>query len=446
MRHARLILAGCLLLGACAAPRLTVRPAPDTGFRIAAPVDAPSAWQLATRGDFARAESRLDSDTLAHGLIDLCHARFTAAEWSFREVLDSGADSAQRSLAYVGLEALLLNQERYASLESLELRAAREHLEYDSTNRFVAEALNRLGRMEIEAGRSKTSRKLKLSPVGVPTVRASANGRPEQDFWLDTGASMNVVTASFARAHGIRIISEKTGAAGTSTRRKVSFRMGVIDSLRLGPLVLRNVPVIILRDRDLTFRLLFITLLKIDAIIGWPVISRFVTTLDYPKRKLTLEAPAPTNENGTRGSGVRGFGPEPRNPPAPEPQNLFFAGQPYVPIAVDSSGPLNFILDTGASVSMITRAGLDKLVSAPALASGLGCIGGAGGGDAGRLKAVRNARFTVAGQELYPVSLSVHELPREGLAVTPDGVLGEDVLRNFRVVVNAADGRLTLEK
>jgi predicted aspartyl protease len=425
--------APCLLFLACAAPRLTIRPAADTGFRIAAPVDAPSAWQLAARGDFARAASRLSGDTLAQGLVDLHHARPTTAEQDFRAVLDSHADSAQRSLAYVGLEALFLSREFYASLESLELRAAREHLEYDSTNRFVAEALNRLGRMEIEAGRSKTSRRLKLSPVGVPTVRASANGRPERDFWLDTGASMNVVTASFARAHGVRIISEKTGAAGTSTRRKVSFRMGAIDSLRLGSLVLRNVPVIVLRDQDLTFRLLFITLLKVDAIIGWPVISRFVTTLDYPERTLTLEY-RPPPDAATRQDG----------PIAPG--NLFFAGQPYARVAVDSSGPLNFILDTGASTSMITRPGLDKLLAAPAQAGGMGCIGGAGGGDAGKIRTLRSLRLTVAGQELFPQTLMVHELPTEGLAITPDGILGEDVLRNFRVTVNAANGKLTLER
>jgi hypothetical protein len=205
--------------------------------------------------------------------------------------------------------------------------------------------------------------------------------------------------------------------------------MGVIDTLRIDELVLRNVPVVVMRDRDLTFKLLFITLLKIDAIIGWPVISRFVATLDYPAHELVLE-----------------YYPEPRDPGTPEPGNLFFAGQPYVRVAVDSSGPLNFILDTGASTSMITRAGLGKLIATPALASGMGCIGGAGGGDAGKLRSLSGARFLVAGQELFPQTLMVHDLPAEGLAVAPDGILGEDVLRNFRVIVNAADGRLTLER
>jgi hypothetical protein len=115
-------------------------------------------------------------------------------------------------------------------------------------------------------------------------------------------------------------------------------------------------------------------------------------------------------------------------------------------VAVDSSGPLNFILDTGASTSMITRAGLDKLLAVPAQAGGMGCIGGAGGGDAGKIRTLRPLRLTVAGQELFPQTLIVHELPTEGLAITPDGILGEDVLRNFKVIVNAADGVLTLAK
>ena len=165
-----------LLLTACAAPRLVIRPTlEDTRFRIAVPADTLKTWQLAARGDFERAEGRLAGEPLAQGLVDLYRGRRAAAERGFREVLDSGADSAMRSLAYVGLEALLLSHERYASLESLELRAAREHLEYDSTNRFVAEALNRLGPMAVEAASAATFLPLKLSSVGVPMVRASGS-------------------------------------------------------------------------------------------------------------------------------------------------------------------------------------------------------------------------------------------------------------------------------
>lgn len=426
----------CLLFLACGVSRVTVRPTREsTRFRLPAPADTLKAWQLAANGDFERAETRLADapEPLAQGLVDVYHGRLALAETEFRAVLDGGADSAMKVHAYVGLEALFMSHERYASLESLELRAAREHLEYDSTNRFVAGALNRLGRMEIEAATTVTHMPMKLSSVGVPTIMAAANGRREQDFWLDTGASMNVVTESFARRNGIRIISEKTGQAGTSTRRKVAFRMGVIDSLRLAGLVLRNVPVVVMRDQDLTFRLLFITLLKIDAIIGWPVISRFVTTLDYPQQELTLEYRPPLYDV------LR------LDDPLASP-NLFFAGQPYTQVAIDSSGPLNFILDTGASTSMITPAGLDKLIAMPAQAGGMGCIGGAGGGDAGKIRTLRPLRFTVGGQELYPQTLMVHEFPSDGLAIAPDGILGEDVLRNFKVIVNAADGMLTLER
>jgi predicted aspartyl protease len=438
---------------ACAAPRLAIRPAGDqpqaTSYKLRAPADTVQAWQLAHNGDFLHAEQRMavrnsQSDALARGLLSIYRARPDSAEADFRRVLDSGADSAVRSVAYTGLECLFLSQERYAGLESLELRARREHLEYDTTNRFVAQALNRMGAMRIESASSILRRPMKLSLTGTPIIRLSANGRAVRDFWLDTGASMSAVTESFAREHGIRIVSEAGGSAGTSTGRKVPVRMGVIDSLRSGGLTLRNVPVIVLRDQDLSFKLLFITLLKIDAIIGWPVISRFRTTLDYPNRELTLE-------EGAKGSGGQGFKgnsgtPEPQNPGIPEPHNLFFAGQPCVQVAVDSSGPLNFILDTGATLCMITRAGLNKLLAVPALGRSLGCIGGAGGSDAGGIKSIKAARLTIAGQELYPVSLAVHDVPDEGLAIKPDGLLGEDVLRNFKVVIDARNGVLTLTR
>jgi hypothetical protein len=364
---------------------------------------------------------------LAQGLSDLYYGRLAEAEQSFRKVLAANADSASRAKAYVGLEAVLMSQERYASLESLELRAAREGLEYDSTNRFAAQVLSRLGPMGVEAASTGLNWPMKLSSTGTPVIRARANGRAPDDFWLDTGASISGVTESFARKHGVRILGAPVGLAGTSTQRKVPVRMGVLDSLQVGPLTLRNVPVMVLRDQDLSFKLLFITLLKIDAIIGWPVISRFITTLDYPGRELTL-MPAGAQRDG---SDVRSA-------------HLFFAGQPFITVAVDSTYPLNFILDTGASVSMITPAGLEKLPGHPAPAQGLGCIGGAGGGDAGRVRMLRGARLAVAGQELSPQALTVHEFPGEGLAFTPQGILGADVLLNFKVVIDPWNGMLTL--
>jgi hypothetical protein len=435
--------AALLLLCSCAAPRLTIRPtAPNAEFRLRAPADAVNAWQLAHAGDFAHAEQQLamgssqsavrspQSDALARGLLNIYRARPDAAESDFRSVLDSGADSAVRSAAYLGLECLFLSQERYAGLESLELRARREHLEYDSTNRFVAQALSRLGAMSIEAAGTSRRLPMKLSSTGTPIIRASANGRAANDFWLDTGASMSVVTESYAREYGVRIVSEAGGSAGTATGRKVPVRMGVVDSLKFGGLTLRNVPVVVLRDRDLSFKLLFVTLLKVDAIIGWPVISRFRATFDYPNRELTLEEPR--SSFIVHGSSLVG------------PHNLFFTGQPCVQVAIDSSGPLNFILDTGAMLCMVTKTGLAKLLAAPGLNRSLGCVGGAGGSDAGGIKVIKAARLTVAGQELYPVSLTVHELPEEGMAITPDGLLGGDVLRNFKVVINARNGTLTL--
>jgi len=434
-----------VLLCACAAPRLAIRPAPPSpGFQTLPPGTALQSWQYAQAGDFLRAEQQLPmrrdswSDALTRGLLSISRAESDGAEAEFRAVLDSKADSAMRGLAYLGLECLFLSQERYPALETLELRAHAERLEYDSTNRFVAQALNRLGAMNVEAASTSLRMPMKLSSTGTPVIRASANGRAESDFWLDTGASMNVVSESFARRHGVRIISERQGAAGTSTRRKVVFRMGAIDSLKFGNLTLRRVPVIVLRDRDLSFKLLFVTLLKIDAIIGWPVISRFRARLDYPQRQFALGYP--TAPGGTR-AGQNNAGP---GGTRAGPRNLFFTGQPCVQVAVDSSGPLNFILDTGASLSTITKSGLARLLAAPRLSRSLGCVGGAGGSDAGGIRAIKAARLTIAGQELYPVSLAVHDVPDEGLVVSPDGLLGEDVLRNFAVVIDAGNGMLTL--
>jgi hypothetical protein len=208
--------------------------------------------------------------------------------------------------------------------------------------------------------------------------------------------------------------------------RKVAFRMGVIDSLELGSLTVRELPVMVMPDRELEFKFLFLTLLKIDAIIGWPLISRFRTTLDYRVKEIRFQRSAPNALAMSR--------------------NLFFMGQPYIAAAIDSSGPLHFILDTGAMVSMITPDGFAKLVTQPRLVSAPGCIGGAGGSDAGRVKTIRDATLTVAGKTIYPAALAIHKLPTEGMLVMPDGLCGEDILKHFVVTIDPQNGVLTVEQ
>jgi len=119
---------------------------------------------------------------------------------------------------------------------------------------------------------------------------------------------------------------------------------------------------------------------------------------------------------------------------------------PIVEVAVDESGPLDFLLDTGAIGSMLTDAGFAKMTLTPPLATAVGCIGGAGGGDAKSLKIVRGAAMTLDHQTVAPLSLQLHQLPTDELPITIDGLVGEDVFKNFVMTIDAQQGNVTLNK
>jgi hypothetical protein len=358
----------------------------------------------------------------AQGMLDLLDGNYRLAEDRLRRVVYSPADSLVRRFAYYGLEAILTSEERYAALESLEIRARHDGLATDSTSYLAAQVMSRLGPMEIRVHTSSTQLPMIRTIANCPAAPVRVNGGREENFWFDTGASMSVVSEAVAQRFNVRMLSTAEGAAGTSTERKVKFRFGVIDSLLMGNILIRNVPVAVMKGNDLNLGVPF---LNIPGIIGWPVIARFRTTFDNPARRVVFEPPAPVPE-GRR--------------------NLVFAGVPVVEVAFDHAGPLHFLFDTGANGSMLTQAGLERLSEAPAFASAPGCIGGAGGGDAKSLKVTPASTLTLDRQSVYPLNIQLHELPVQEVPIVIDGLVGEDVLANFAVTIDARNGLVTVSK
>lgn len=416
------------IAGACA-PRLQIMPAPavERAPRLTA-ADTLRPWQLLKQGEVRLAEqllSRLPLDTSAHiaaaqGILSLWYGDWELAEERLRPVLNC-ADTLLAKFAYQGLSSILALKEQYAALESLEARAQAERWTQDSTNYLAARFLRQAGPMQLSTPSTATRLPMKRTIVNCPAGPVRVNGGALEDFWFDTGASMNVISEDLARKYHVRIFASQAGETRTATPRRVKVRFGVIDSLELGAFTLRNVPVAVMSGRDLSMGVPF---LRIPGIIGWPVIARFRTTFDYPRRLIHLAIPAETTGRL---------------------RNLFFAGIPVVEVRVNGSGPLNFLLDTGAAGSLLTHSGWARLDPPPPLSSAVGCLGGAGGSDVGSLRLVRGAALTVASHTLQPLTLQLHSLPVEELPIGIDGLLGEDVLRHFVVTIDARHGQLILE-
>ena len=357
----------------------------------------------------------------AEGMIDLYHNRPALAEVELRRVFESRADSSVRRLAYKGLQTILTFEQRYAALESLENRALPDGLVNDTTDWLTARALAGIGACGIQVSRQVTRLPIHLSITGCPVLQARVNGGKPIDFWLDTGASVSVLSEGMAQRMGVRMVSRDTGYAGAAVRSKVMFRFGVVDSLMIDDMVVRNLPVLVMRQQDLS---LGIPGFGIDGIIGWSLISCFRTVIDYPGKSISFQYPVAET--------------------AAVP-NLFRLGSvPCVRVRVDSSGPLNFVLDSGAQVSILDEAGLGRLLPVPKPTNYPGCIAGAGGGGLRNMRLIRATRIVIGGQSLTPVALTVYSLPFQDLPIVPDGLLGGDVLHNFIVTIDAENGIMSL--
>jgi Aspartyl protease/PDZ domain len=204
------------------------------------------------------------------------------------------------------------------------------------------------------------------------------NGKGPYHFVFDTGGA-NVVDSEAAKEIGLtgNGSAQMTGA-GSSTE---STSFGTIKALQIGKATVRNQVFVVLPIR----KGFGVTAgMPIDGVIGYEVLSRFVTTFDYGDKRVVLQLPgAYMASPGARVVPIEQYG-----------------TQPQFACAIDSV-PTTCTLDTGAreSVSLFTPfikahpSVIPAKLSAPGV-NGFG-VGGRHIGRLGRLKALAFGGFTL---------------------------------------------------
>lgn len=120
---------------------------------------------------------------------------------------------------------------------------------------------------------------LQMDPI--PQVEGSLNGGPAKRLSFYTRVGPLNVSAKTAAEAGLRAVaSEKIEYVG----KVFWFHYGVLDSLRLGDVELRNIPVNWSDGESAG---------DSDGIFGTSIFSHFLTTVDYAGRKLVLRRKSP---------------------------------------------------------------------------------------------------------------------------------------------------------
>lgn len=119
-------------------------------------------------------------------------------------------------------------------------------------------------------------------------IGARMQGRPVR-LLVDTGFTLSFVTAGFAAANGVQV-SDETIRISDANSSDSQGRLARVDLMELGPLTLRNLPVVTAPPRLLQ-RLAG----PIDGVLGWDVLRDLEVTWDFPAQQMILRPPSAVN-------------------------------------------------------------------------------------------------------------------------------------------------------
>ncbi|MDT7808532.1 MAG: hypothetical protein QOJ70_2345 [Acidobacteriota bacterium] len=264
-----------------------------------------------------------------------------------------------------------------------------------------------------------------------PVINVRVNGAKEPlRFVIDTGAGMCVVSTKAAERVGLKSVARGGQARAVGGEGRFEIVYGFLQSLQVGDAKVERVPVYI--------RQFFNEQEPIDGYIGLSVLNKFVTVIDYGAHKMTLLRDEDARRIGTA---------------------TLAAGTIELPIRTTSSGfwsgevsfdglekPANFIIDTGASISVVSealaeRAGFDRYVQ-----SGRIRVYGAAG-LAENIQTILLPRIVLGSytwQNVYAAVLDMEPI-NETAGFEQTGIIGGNVLGRYRVTFDFPRGRVLLE-
>lgn len=250
------------------------------------------------------------------------------------------------------------------------------------------------------------------SLVSIPTF---VNEKGPYDFILDTGAGTCLIEP--ALADRLDIVSDHI-KTGLGTAGPVTVRLGMANSVRVGQSSVFDLEIGI---TDEVQKIASVIRAPVPGVLGFSFLSKFRLVLDYQALTLELEEDghspvlAETIESRVK-------------------FQLAAAQKPLIllPVWLNDRGSYQFVLDTGASTTVISCEAADKLrITRSPMPSITG--GGNLGAFAGRLNslAVGNVFATELGVAILGGLNSLSEAVGKRL----DGILGYNFLQAFTVTI-----------
>jgi predicted aspartyl protease/thioredoxin-like negative regulator of GroEL len=264
-----------------------------------------------------------------------------------------------------------------------------------------------------------------------PVIDVRVNGSKETlRFVVDTGAGMCVISDAAAERVGLKSVARGGMARAVGGEGRFEIVYGFLQSLHLGEAKVDRVPVYIRRFYNEQE--------PVDGYIGLSVLGKYMTVVDYGGRRMALLR----DEEARRAAA------------APAPPASF-----EVPIRTTSSGfwsgevsfdglekPVNFIIDTGASISVVSRALSERAGFGRYAQTGFIKVYGAAG-LADNIQTVLLPRLTLGTytwQNIHAAVLDMEAI-NETAGFEQTGIVGGNILRRYRVTFDFARGVIRLD-
>jgi tetratricopeptide (TPR) repeat protein len=274
------------------------------------------------------------------------------------------------------------------------------------------------------AGDSETS--VPITVIGNrPVIELRINDRREPyRFVLDTGSGISVISDETAKRLRIEAVTKGGFAKGIGGDGRFEIVYGFLKEVDIGEINVRNVPVYIRKFHSGGG--------EIDGYIGLSLISKFLTTIDYGELTFSLTKRAEVDAV-TEATAV--------SLPLRLTSSGFLSGEVELQ-GID--GPLNFIVDTGASVSVISDdvANMDG-ISPFSRNEKMRVVGSAGiTDDVPSFLLPRVSFGTHSRESITAIALDL-DLINEASGFEQAGILGGNFLRNYRMTFDFKNSKVT---
>lgn len=278
-----------------------------------------------------------------------------------------------------------------------------------------------------------------------PIIKLRINGSKEyMRFVLDTGSGMSVLSEDTARKLGIKPVARGGLARAVGGGGRFEIVYGYLNSIDIGEIRITNVPVYVRHFFDETN--------PVDGYLGIAALGRLLTTVDYGTRRLTCVRRR--NIEADPGRVIEGQDKASNKAEAFEAQagidvrvrttsSGFLSGE----IFIDGiAKPLNFIIDTGATVTVLSEK-LAALAEVQAFIrqGHMRVFGAAGVAEDVKMALLPKVAIGTYSREKVDAAVLDLEPVNETAGFLQSGILGGNFLRFYRVIFDFERGIVRLE-